>query len=209
MDQLIFGESTSGDQVAECVLAPEDLGLLAGLAEEARGAGAAMLWVHCPADLSGFGLTRREGFRRFTAIAGPAGHPLPVLDVDTVAWLWPRIFRGQWGHKHVDEDQARTLAASGDLVFIGLREDQRWTGLCAIDPANRVIDGPGFAGRPRTAEAVQLLVRGACAYLGAGPVSVETWGEPAGPYLALGLELAENDGGWELALDGKADTAGI
>jgi hypothetical protein len=66
-----------------------------------------------------------------------------------------------------------------------------------------VIDGPGFVGRPRTAEVVQALVRGGFARLGAGPVTVQTWGEPAAPYLALGLELAEDGGGWELVLDRK------
>lgn len=200
MDQLIFGVSASGDQVAECELASADAGLLDTLAGEARGAGAALLWVHCPADLSGFGLTRREGYRRFTASTCLAGDPLPLLDEVTVAAVWPRAFRGQWGHKHATEAAARRLISSGERVFIGLREDGRWTGICAIGAANRVIDGPGFAGRPRTVEAVQKLVRGASAYLGAGPVTVETWGEPADPYLALGLELAEDGGGWELIL---------
>jgi hypothetical protein len=200
MDELVFSVSTSGDQVAECELAPEDAGLLAGLTEEARRAGAALLWVHCPRDLSGFGLSPREGYRRFTAGDCPVGEPLPLLDVETIAGLWPLAFRGQWGHKWVDADLARSLASSGELLFIGLREGEQWTGLCAFDPANRAIDGPGFTGRPRTTEAVQRFVRGAGAHLGAGPVTVETWGEPAGPYLALGLELAEDGGGWELVL---------
>jgi hypothetical protein len=200
MDQFVFGVSTSGDQVAECELAPDDVGLLGELAEEARRAGADLLWVHCPADLTGFGLARREGYRRFTASACPAGEALPLLDAETVAGLWPRAFRGQWGHKHVDADLARSLASSGETEFVGLREQGQWTGLCMIDLANRVIDGPGFAGRPRTAEAVRQLVLGACACLGAGPVTVETWGESAGPYLALGFELAEEGGGWELVL---------
>lgn len=206
MGELVFGVSTSGDQVAECELAAEDVGLLSGLIAEARCAGAELLWVHCRADLSGFGLTRREGYRRFTASACPPGEaeaeaePLPLLDVATVAGLWPRAFRGQWGHRHVDAELAKTLAASGEFAFIGLSQDGQWTALCRIDPANRVIDGPGFVGQPRTAEAVRLLVRGACAHLGAGPVTVETWGEPADPYLELGFELAEDGGGWELVL---------
>lgn len=203
MSELVFGVSTLGDQVAECELAPEDAGRLPRLTGEASRAGAALLWVHCPADLSGFGLTRHEGYRRFTASTCPAGEPLPPLDVETVVALWPRAFHGEWGHKQASAEGARRLASSGDLVFIGLREEGQWTGLCAIEPAKRLIDGPGFAGRPRTAEAVQALVRGACTYLGAGPVTVETWGEPAGPYLALGFELAEDGGGWELVLDGK------
>jgi hypothetical protein len=70
--------------------------------------------------------------------------------VETVAHLWPRAFGGQWGHKHVDTDTARALASSGDGVFIGLREHGQWTGLCRVEPADRLIDGPGFADRPRT-----------------------------------------------------------
>jgi hypothetical protein len=93
---------------------------------------------------------------------------------------------------------ARAMAISGEAVFIGLREDGQWTALCRVEPADRLIDGPGFTGRPRTPDAVRRLVLAGCAYLGAGPVTVETWGEPADPYLALGLELAEDGGGWEL-----------
>jgi len=205
MDRFIFGVSTSGDPVAECELEPDEAVLLGELTEEARLSGAARLWVHCPADLTGFGLTRCEGYRRFTASTCPAGAPLPLLDAETVADVWPRAFRGQWGHKHVDTDLARTLATSGDAVFVGLREHGQWTGLCRVEPADRLIDGPGFAGRPRTADAVRLLLLGACAYLGDGPVTAESWGEPAGPYLAVGFELAEENGGWELVLLGQAE----
>lgn len=205
MEPLVYGMSSFGDRVAECVLAPDDASLLPGIAEEARGEGAARLWVHCPADLSAAGLTRREGYRRFVAGTCPAGKPLPLLDVGTVAELWPRAFRGQWGHRQVDADLARSLAAEGDSVFIGLREQGheqgQWIALCRIDLVSRVIDGPGFAGRPRAGDAVQRLVLGACALLGTGPVTVETWGEPPGPYLALGFELAEDGGGWELMLN--------
>lgn len=199
-DRLIFGTSTTGDRVAECELAPDEAGLIPELTDEARQAGAAWLWVHCPADLAGFGLTRTDGYRRFVAAACPAGEPLPVLDVETVADVWPRAFRGQWGHKLVDAGIARTLAAAGDGVFVGLREHGEWTGLCRVEPANRLIDGPGLADRERTPDATRTLVLGACARLGDGPVTVETWGEPAGPYLDLGFELAEDGGGWELAL---------
>ena len=42
---------------------------------------------------------------------------------------------------------------------------------------------------------------GAGALLGPGPVTLETWGDKAEPYLALGFETAEECPGWELALD--------
>lgn len=77
------------------------------------GLSTALLWVHCSADLSGAGFTRREGYRRFAASGSPAGEPLPLLDAGTVADLWPRAFRGQWGHKHVDSDTARSIAYLG------------------------------------------------------------------------------------------------
>jgi hypothetical protein len=202
--RLIMGLSTDGDRVAECELAPDESGQLPGLTEEARRGGAVRLWVHCPGDLSGFGLTRCEGYRRFFASVCPAGEPLPVADAETVADLWPRAFRGQWGHKRVDPDTARAMASSGEAVFVGLRENGQWTALCRVEPAERLIDGPGFANRPRTPDAVRRLVLAACAYLGVGPVTVETWGEPAGPYLALGLELVEDGGGWERVLPVKS-----
>jgi len=201
-----MGLSTDGDRVAECELAPDETGLLPGLTGEARRAGAVRLWVHSAADLSGFGLTRCEGYRRFFASVCPVGEPLPVADAETVADLWPRAFRGQWGHKRVDPDTARAMAISGEAAFIGLPENGRWTGLCRVEPAERLIDGPGFADRPRTPDAVRRLVLAACAYLGAGPVAVETWGEPAGPYLALGVELAEDGGGWERVFPAKSGT---
>ena len=201
MDRLVFGVAPDGFPVAECELAADETGLLPALTEEATRSGAERLWVHSDADLTGSGFQPREGYRRFTSAACPAGDPLPVLDIETIAVLWPRAFGGQWGHRHVDAAMARTFAASGEAVFVGLREQGEWTGLGRIEPGERLIDGPGFVGRPRTDDAVRRLVLGACAYLGAGPATAETWGEPAAPYLALGFELAEESKGWELLLD--------
>jgi hypothetical protein len=201
MDRLVFGVAPDGFPVAECELAADETGLLPALIAEAARSGAERLWVHSPADLTGSGFQPREGYRRFTSAVCPQGDPLPVLDTETIAGLWPQAFGGQWGHRHVDAATARTFAASGEAVFVGLSEHGQWTGLCRIEPGERLIDGPGFAGRPRTDDAVRRLVLGACAYLGPGPATVETWGEPAAPYLALGFELAEESKGWELLLD--------
>ena len=41
---------------------------------------------------------------------------------------------------------------------------------------------------------------GACAQLGPGPVTLETRGDRADPYLEMGFTLAEDCPGWELAL---------
>ncbi len=58
-------------------------------------------------------------------------------------------------------------------MFVGLREQGEWTGLCRIEPGQRLIDGPA---------------------------TVKTWGEPAAPYLALGFHLAEDVKDWERVL---------
>src|SRR5260370_27190370 len=99
--RLIFSRTPAGEPVAECELAARDIGLLAGLAEEASSRGAVLLWVHCAADLSGAGFAPRQGYRRFTAAALPPGDPLPLLDAPAVLDLLPRAFIGRWGHHQV------------------------------------------------------------------------------------------------------------
>ncbi len=199
---LIRGTAADGSPVAECELATGDVAALPALIGEARRSGARLLWVHSSADLTGAGFTRAEGHGWFSAGAGPAGDPLPALDADTVADLWPRAFAGQWGHKHVDAATARTVATSPDAVFLGLPAGSGWAGLCQVVPAQRLIDGPGFLAGTRSDQAVRRLVRGACARLGPGPATVETWGDSAAPYLELGFAVTEETGGWELDLAG-------
>jgi hypothetical protein len=199
---LICGTATDGFPVAECELAAGDLGALPALIDEARRSGARRLWVHSSADLTRAGFTQAEGYRKFSAGSCPAGDPLPALGAQAVADLWPRAFAGQWGHKHVDAAAARAIAQSPDAVFLGLPAGSGWAGLCQVIPAERLIDGPGFLPGARTGDAVRRLVLGACAYLGPGPATVETWGEPAAPYLALGFTATEETGGWELDLAG-------
>lgn len=199
---LICGTATDGSPVAECELAVGDLAALPALIDEARRSGARRLWVHSSPDLTGAGFTQAEGYRKFFASSCPAGDPLPALDAEAVADLWPRAFAGQWGHKHVDAATARTIAASPDAVFLGLPAGSGWAGLCQVVAAERLIDGPGFLAGARTDDAVRRLVLGACAYLGPGPATVETWGETAAPYLALGFAVTEETSGWELDLAG-------
>lgn len=197
--KLIAGTAADGFPVAECELAPDETGLLPSLIQQAADSGAHRLWVHSAADLTPDGLTAVEGYRRLAIASCPAGTALPVLDAGTVAAVWPRAFAGQWGHKLVDAAAAQAATGSG-LVFLGLPDGGQWAGICAVEPAGRRIDGPGFVGRPRTGDAVIRLVLGACAYLGPGAAEVETWGEPAAPYLALGFTVAEETPGWELIL---------
>jgi len=196
MDRLIYARSAGGEPVAECELSPAEAGLLPALAEEATRAGAARLWVHCAADLTPFGFTACEGYRRLLADPAPAGDPLPVLDPATAADLLSRAFIGQWGHKQPDPE----WVTSGEAVYVGLPQAGSWAGLCRAGPAGRYVDGPGFLPGQRTPDGVRALVRGACALLTPGPVTVDTWGDPAGPYLDIGFEIAEEVPGWERIL---------
>lgn len=49
-------------------------------------------------------------------------------------------------------------------------------------------------------DAAGALVLGAWAHLRPRPVTLETWGDTAGPYLALGFTIAEECPGWDLTL---------
>jgi hypothetical protein len=196
-DRLQYAHSPAGEPIAEYELERGDEGLLPMLASAARQHGAARLCVYSTADLSAAGLARREGYRRFTASAAPVGSTLPVLDPETVAALWPRAFIGQWGHHLV---QPGDYAAVRDAIYLGLPDGDDWLGLCRLEPERRNVDGPGFVGRSGNPQRAQALVLGACALLGPGPVTLETWGDRAEPYLELGFSIAEDCPGWELAL---------
>ncbi len=103
------------------------------------------------------------------------------------------MFAGQWGHQEVDEE----WAAAADAIYVGLRDEAFWVGLCRVEPQSRLIDGPSFLDGARTPDRVRRLVLGACAQLSPGPVTVATWGESADPYLAMGFAITEENGGWE------------
>jgi len=68
--RLIPGVSTGGFAVAECVLAPGDLGELPALIDEARRSCAHRMWVHSSADLSAAGFAPVEGSGWREAAAG-------------------------------------------------------------------------------------------------------------------------------------------
>jgi hypothetical protein len=201
--RLSYARSPAGEPIAEIELEPGEMGLLPSLAQEAR-AGGARLCVYCTADLSGAGFSRREGYRRLTADQVPAGEPLPVLDAATVREVWPSAFAGQWGHHRVQEADYDAVPGA---VFVGLPEGRRWLGICRVEPDRRHIDGPGFAGWAGDRVCARALVLAAGALLGSGPATLETWGDRAEPYLAIGYQIAEECPGWELPLDKQAQTA--
>ena len=194
--RLVFARTPTGEPVAECELAADEAGLLGELAAAAAPAGAVYLWVHCAADLSAAGFAPQHGYRRFTARDIPPGDPLPLLDTEAVLDLLPRAFTGQWGHHQFNA----AWAAQPGALYAGLGQPGSWVGLCRIEPERRHLDGPGFPGGPGIPDSVRRLVTGAAAHLGPGPVSIETWGDSPGPYLSLGFSIAEECGGWELAL---------
>jgi hypothetical protein len=196
-DRLQYAHSPAGEPIAEYELEPGEEGLLPELATAARKHGANRLCVYSTADLSAAGFARRDGYRLFTASAVPVGDSLPVLDPETVAAVWPQAFIGQWGHHLV---QPADYAVVGEAIYVGLPDGDDWLGLCRAEPERRHVDGPGFVGRPGNARQAQALVLGACAQLGPGPVTLETWGDRAEPYLELGFSIAEDCPGWELAL---------
>jgi hypothetical protein len=195
-DRLVYARSPAGEPLAECELAAGETGLLPALVHEAAAAGAALLWVHCPADLTGAGFSPRQGYRRFIAAVLPPADPLPLLATPDVIDLLPRAYLGQWGHHQVDA----AWVAAGDARYVGLGGPGRWRGLCRIEPERRHIDGPGFVAGAGSPGDVRALLLGAAAHLGEGPVTVETWGEPPEVYTSLGFEIAEENGGWERPL---------
>jgi hypothetical protein len=197
-DGLQYAQSPAGEPIAEYELEPGDEGVLPVLAAAARQHGASWLCVYSTADLSRAGFARREGYRRFIASAVPAGDPLPVLEPETVAAVWPRAFIGQWGHHLV---RPGDYAAIAGAIYVGLPEADDWLGLCRVEPGRRHVDGPGFIGQPGSAQQAQALVLGACAQLGPGQVTLETWGDRAEAYLELGFSIAEECPGWELLLN--------
>jgi hypothetical protein len=184
--------------IAEIELAPDETAQLTELASEAAREGARRLCVYSMADLSGAGFEPREGYRRLAADDAPAGDPLPVLDAATVRDVWPRSFVAQWGHHLVEPADYDAIPGA---VFLGLPDGSgRWLGICRVEPGRRHIDGPGFAGWAGDTATRQALVLGAGALLGGGPATLETWGDPAEPYLAVGYQVAEECPGWQLPL---------
>jgi hypothetical protein len=196
---LSYFRTPAGEPVAECELAAGDIDLLPTLTEVAAREGAELLWVHCPADLHDAGFTAQQGYRRFTGEISTADESLPAVGTEAVLELLPRLFIGQWGH-HLITDPDMAWLTSPEATYVGLCEGDAWIGLSRVEPARRHVDGPGILPDWRTPAAIRQLTLGAFACLGPGPVTVETWGESPDPYLAIGLQVAEEDGGWERVL---------
>jgi hypothetical protein len=168
----------------------------------AREAGAELVWIHSNADLAAHGFERFPGYVRMRAEHPPAGRPLPPLEPEHYARTLDGSYRGLWGHKLVREDPR----PPANTVVLGLHgESGEPTGLCIVDPAERLVDGPGVLPHARVPDAYERLLLGACAELGPGPIELDSWGDaPAviDAYAALGFAIVERTAGWQLRLGG-------
>lgn len=183
--------SAGGLRVVELeALAPGDV-------DAARAAGADVLWVHTNDDLSVHGYRRAGAFVRMHADTVPvrANREPPLLDRRDYAEVLAAAYDGLWGHKSVPPDARPPL----DAVVVGLPP----VGLCRVWPDTRLIDAPGVVPIARSADAYASLLLHACAVLGDGEGSLESWGdsdEVIEAYEDLGFDVVERVQGWELAL---------
>lgn len=76
-------------------------------------------------------------------------------------------------------------------------------GLCLVWPEPRLVDAPGVLPEARSPDAYASLLLHACAVLGEGPATLESWGDAESvleAYEDLGFDVVERVQGWELAL---------
>ena len=122
------------------------------------------------------------------------------MHADAYGPLLAKAYLGQWGHKWVDPDRA--LPTDGSVVLC-LHVDRVPIGLCRVWPEERLVDQPGVVPERRGPQASLRLLGAACALLGAGAVTVDSWGEAPEVLRAcarLGVEVTEQQPGWELRL---------
>lgn len=168
-----------------------------GDADAARAAGAELLWVHSNDDLSADGFRRAGAYVRMHAEVVPvrANREPPLLDRRDYAEVLARAHAGLWGHKQVAPDARPPL----DAVVVGVPV----VGLCRVWPDDRLLDGPGVLPEARSADAYASLLLHACAVLGPGPATLDSWGdsdETLEAYEDLGFDVVERVQGWELEL---------
>jgi hypothetical protein len=194
-DVAVF-RTPDGLLVVEIDLARYTAHRLERLIADARSSGADRVWAHGVAVDASIGFRRRGGYARLEAPAPPASVDLAPPPRTVLRELHVACFGGVWGHHELDEpDPAAT--------YVGLREGDRWVGLCEFDGEGRWIAGPGVAAGLRTPDRYTRLVRGAAAHMERLPVVLETWGdseETLAAYRELGFVVAEYVPGWELVL---------
>ncbi len=206
---VVFSVSADGRAVAEALIATP-----AGaesLLAQARAAGSDLAWAHSAADLSPLGFRSTWGFRRLegpsgsgpASSSGPAeaaGDVVPLRDGEDTPGLWAEAFSGQWGHK---TPQQWPFDLPPGTVTLTLRREGRIAGVCRVEPAGGLIDGPGLVAAYRDAVGYARLLEAALAAVRTPSVTVESWGD--GPDRVavcerLGLVTAEYVPGWEFDL---------
>ena len=167
---------------------------------QARASGAALLWAYGDSALERHGFRPSGAYRRLHADALPAGAALPrSTSPELLFRLFDAGYSGLWGHKQVSREQFDSLAVRDDLVHVVLGE----IGVCRIEPADRLIDGPGVVAGAREPANYTRPLLGACAVLGKGPGSLDSWGDTPDvidAYHVLGFETVEEVQGFELEL---------
>lgn len=165
--------------------------------EGARAAGIELVWVHSNDDLSAHGFRPAGAYVRMRADAVPVrpNREPPLLDRRDYADVLARAYAGLWGHKLVSPD----ARPPGDAVVVGVPV----VGLCRVWPEPRLVDAPGVLPEARSPDAYASLLLHACAVLGEGPATLESWGDAESvleAYEDLGFDVVERVQGWELAL---------
>ncbi len=198
MGELLMGRDTEGRVVAEVDLDATAL-TVPEILDQARTRGAEVVWAH-GGNPERHGFVRRPGYARLHAEHPTAGEPLPEVEAGVYGPLLARAYLRQWGHKWVDPD--RLLPTDGSVVLC-LSEDGGPVGLCRIWADERLVDQPGVVPERRGVERSLSLLGAACALLGPGPVTADSWGEAPEVLDAcarLGFAVTEQHSGWELHL---------
>jgi hypothetical protein len=198
MEGVLICRNADGETVAEVDLDETDL-TLPEILDAARAADAALVWAyahHRPSpeftETSGYTLLRAETLAH-------THDPLPQIDPQLYGPLLAEAYRGQWGHKWVEQPQPMPVDGS---VVLCLTEADNPVGLCRVWPETRRADAPGLVPSYRTVDRNVRLLRGAGAVLGPGPWEVECWGEAPDTIRAyqehLGFTITHRRAGWEL-----------
>jgi hypothetical protein len=194
---VLVSYSTDGRRVAEVDMTsgPIDVDRLVAYAKDRA---ADLVWVH-GGDLADAGFNRVAGYAQLRGMAHSATTPAEIIDLAGSPDLLTQAYLGLWGHKRVEA----AAAADEECLVIGLPERDTIVGLCRVWPAMRLVDGPGVVPATRTVDRKVQLLLGAGAALGAGPISVDTWGEDQPTlqaYRDLGYSISTRTAGWELAI---------
>jgi hypothetical protein len=200
MDEVVICRSADGETVAEVDLDETSLSL-SEMLDAARAANAALVWAYSAnqptpdfTESSGYTVLRTEG------IAGTHA-PLPRVDADVYGPLLAEAYRGQWGHKWVEQPQPLPLDGS---IVLALTVEVGNVGLCRVWPESRRADAPGLVRSHGSPDRSVRLLHGASTLLGPGAWEVECWGEDPETLRAyqdhLGLTITHQLRGWELRL---------